>query len=125
VTSSNGGSGAAAQPLEVVEVARRVRAARAYAQLTVGELADRIGLGAQTIKRIEAARRNPRLHEVWAIAEACGLPRAFFELQFSGLIDRAELVVGVLSDIDARLRRLEQRLGQTRRAAQTPKPRTR
>lgn len=93
------------------EVARRVRAARTYAQLTVGQLADRIGMGAQTIKRIECGRRIARRHELWAIAEACALPRGFFEVDFERFVDQAELMSSTLTEIDQRLARLERRLG--------------
>src|SRR5947209_15300390 len=77
-TSRGGGSrdaAAAEARTRAPELTRRVRAARAYSGLSVGELAAAIGVGAQTVKRIEAGRRNPRQMEVWAIADVCGLPR--------------------------------------------------
>jgi transcriptional regulator with XRE-family HTH domain len=64
------------------EIGRRVRAARAYAGLTIGALADSLGMGARTIKRIECGERDARRYELIGIAEACGLPREFFELDF-------------------------------------------
>lgn len=89
------------------EMSRRVRAARAYAGLSANELAERIGLGLQTIKRIEAGKRNPRRYEIWAIAEACALPRAFFELDFELLCERAETLAALMERLDGRLRRIE------------------
>ncbi|MEA2483117.1 MAG: Helix-turn-helix domain [Thermoleophilaceae bacterium] len=107
------------ETLAVEELARRVRAGRTYAQLSVAELAERIGMGAQTIKRIESGRRAARRHEVWGIAEACGLPRAFYEVDFEFLLEKAEAVTEVLSRIDDRLARLEARGGI---ATERPRP---
>jgi transcriptional regulator with XRE-family HTH domain len=92
------------------ELARRIRAARTYAGFAVHELAERVGLGAQTIKRIEAGRRSVRRFEIWAIAEACGLPREFFEIDFAEMAAREEATVAMLTRIDARLAGLEDRL---------------
>jgi transcriptional regulator with XRE-family HTH domain len=93
------------------DVARRVRAARAYAGLSVRELADAIGIGLQTIKRIEAGSRAPRTMEVWAIAEVCGLPREWFEVDFDDLARHAAAAGELLARVDARLARLEAQLG--------------
>lgn len=60
------------------ELPRRVRAARAYAGLSIGELAADLGVGAKTIKRIEAGSRTVRPYELWGIAEICGVSREFF-----------------------------------------------
>jgi transcriptional regulator with XRE-family HTH domain len=94
----------------ITETARRVRAARAYAGLSVQELADGIGLGLQTIKRIEAGKRSARRYEIWAIAEACSLPRDFFEIDFGLLCERAETMDALLRRVDDRLAKIE-RLG--------------
>lgn len=94
------------------EIARRVRAARAYAGLSVADLAERVGLGLQTIKRIESGKRNARPFEVWAIAEACELPRAFFDLDFQDLCQAASGHQDMLARIDGRLEKLERVLGQ-------------
>lgn len=71
--------------LETDEIARRVRAARAYAGLTIPQLAERIGVGERTIKRVEMRQRIARTYELWAIADACGVPRWFFETEFQEL----------------------------------------
>ena len=94
----------------LMEVARRVRAARAYAGLSVAELADRLGMGVQTIKRVESARRAARRFELAAIAEACELPRAFFEVDFDDLCGEATAQRELLTRIEDRLNRLEQAL---------------
>jgi transcriptional regulator with XRE-family HTH domain len=74
-------------------------------------LADRVGLGLQTIKRIEAGKRTARPFEVWAIAEACGLPRDFFQADFRELCRVAAAQQEMLTRIDSRLDQLEQALG--------------
>ena len=93
------------------DVARRVRAARAYAGLSVRELADAIGIGVQTIKRIEAGARAPRTMEVWAIAEVCGLPNEWFEMDVEGLANHAAAAADLLERVDRRLARIELQLG--------------
>ena len=89
------------------ETARRVRAARAYAGLSVNELANRVGLGLQTIKRIECLKRTARPFEVWAIAEACGLPREFFEVDLELLNRQGSVLRETLSGVEDRLARVE------------------
>jgi transcriptional regulator with XRE-family HTH domain len=89
------------------ETARRVRAARAYAGLSVTDLANRIGLGLQTIKRIESGKRTARRFEIWAIAEACGLPREFFEMDLELLNRQATVMQETLARVEERLTRIE------------------
>jgi transcriptional regulator with XRE-family HTH domain len=96
-----------------LETARRVRAARAYAGLSVTELANRIGLGLQTIKRIESGKRAARRFEVWAIAEACGLPREFFEADLDLLNRRATALQETLVRVEERLERIERQMAAT------------
>jgi transcriptional regulator with XRE-family HTH domain len=93
------------------EIARRVRAARAYSGLSVNDLADAVGLGVQTIKRIESGKRTARPFEIWAIAEACKLPREFFDLDFRELSLAASAQSEMLARIDCRLDKLERALG--------------
>lgn len=95
------------------DVARRVRAARAYAGLSVRELADSIGIGVQTIKRIEAGSRAPRTMEIWAIAEVCGLPNEWFELDVEALARYAADASSLLARVEQRLARIEAQLGIT------------
>jgi transcriptional regulator with XRE-family HTH domain len=89
------------------ETARRVRAARAYAGLSVNDLANRIGLGLQTIKRIECGKRTARRFEIWAIAEACGLPREFFEMDLELLNRQATVMHEAMARVEERLARIE------------------
>src|SRR6476661_8134546 len=95
------------------EVARRVRAARAYAGLSVNELAAKIGLGLQTIKRIESGKRTARRFEIWAIAEACCLPREFFEIDLELLSRRAAALQEALARVDERLEQIERAVERT------------
>jgi transcriptional regulator with XRE-family HTH domain len=95
------------------ELPRRVRAARAYAGLSVDELANRLGVGSKTIKRIEAGARLVRPYELWGIAEICGVSRDFFskeELWSSGRADSALLVIERLDAIEAALATLVNQL---------------
>lgn len=75
------------------EISRRMRAARAYAGLSsVKKLAAKIdepGLGTSTLYAIEQGRRRARPRDLRAIAQACGLPDSWFEVDF-GLIFAAE-----------------------------------
>jgi transcriptional regulator with XRE-family HTH domain len=79
--------------------------------MSVSDLADAVGLGVQTIKRIEAGKRTARPFEIWAIAEACGLPREFFDLDFQELWSAAAAQNEMLARIDGRLDKLERALG--------------
>lgn len=72
-------------------LARRVKAARALADLTVEELAAKLarpGLGCGPIKAVEQCRRGLSTDETRAIAVACRVPIGFFdEGYFSGVAD--------------------------------------
>lgn len=61
------------------QYAARVRAARAYAAISQGELAHALGLSQPTMKRIEAGERAVDAEERRVIADRCGVPRAFLE----------------------------------------------
>ena len=67
------------------DLAARIRAARAYAGLTQPALARHLEQDAQTVKRTEAGRRQPKEPELLAIAKACGLPYEFFTIDFGEL----------------------------------------
>lgn len=62
------------------ELARRYRAARAYAGLDQDDLAERLGLHESTVKRREAGKDDPKPAERIAVASICGLPESFFDL---------------------------------------------
>lgn len=77
-----------------------MRAARGYAGLSVSELAAAIGVGAQTIKRIEAGRRAPRKMEIWAIADVCGLPLAWFSADWKSCCQQAEALTALVRRVE-------------------------
>jgi hypothetical protein len=63
-------------------VAARVRAALAYSGDGFADIGERSGLGQAKLRRI-ASQTNPRgatPGELWAIADACGVPRAWLEI---------------------------------------------
>jgi transcriptional regulator with XRE-family HTH domain len=61
------------------DFASRLRAARAFADLTQEELATMLGVDPQTIKRREAGKQNPKRVELVAIASITSVPLAFLE----------------------------------------------
>lgn len=69
-----------------MEVAKRVRAARAYGDFARAEdLAKAIGIGRTTLLKIEKGDRAPKRWELIAIAEICGLPREFFTAEWANV----------------------------------------
>lgn len=73
------------------DFAARIRAARAWADLSQEQLAEQLGTTAQTIKRREAGTQQPKRGELLAIAAICGVPSSFMEHGF-GEVDRDEVV---------------------------------
>lgn len=65
--------------------AARYRAARAYAGLSQEELAEKLGVDAQTIKRRESGRQEPKTAERIAVATICKVPLEFMENGWGGL----------------------------------------
>ena len=61
-----------------VDATQRVRAARGAKNMSLDEFADAIGIGRQTLIRIENGSRTPRDHEYEKMADVSGLPLAFF-----------------------------------------------
>lgn len=66
------------EELSAEELGRRIRAARAYAGLGQAELSENLQMSQTTLARIEAGEPKARKIEMWAVAEMCGLPRAWF-----------------------------------------------
>lgn len=62
------------------ETRRRIRAARVLADVTVEQLAAKLGagLGSKTLGMIERGERDVHTRELRDIAAACGLPYEFF-----------------------------------------------
>ena len=72
------------------EVARRTRAALAYANLDVKRSPEVTGISYATMQRIVSptSPRGASLEQLWAIADATGVPRAFMEHGFETMSDR-------------------------------------
>lgn len=105
--------------IDPAHVAARARAALAYANIEVKDSKDRIGIPYSTMTRI-VSPKNPRgartVEELWAIADACGVPRAFMERGFEVVVEAEEAarVNGAANDLEDVLRRvaaLEQATG--------------
>lgn len=69
---------AAARHACQVDVIKRVRAARGAVNMSLDDFAAAIGVGRQTLIRIENGTRTPRDHEYEQMAAASGLPLGFF-----------------------------------------------
>lgn len=71
-----------------------------------------LGLGAATIKRIEAGVRAPKQLELWAIAKACDLPEEWFGSELRpGVCSWASQTARFEERVDLRLERIEAALG--------------
>jgi len=68
--------------MQTAETVKRIRAARNYAGFSQAELADKVGLGADVVKRIESSKREAKQMELDAIAKACDLPSEWFTVNF-------------------------------------------
>lgn len=69
------------------ELQRRIRAARAYAGYSLDEMAAAVGIGRQTLVRIEQGIRPPKRMELREIAAVSGLPVEFFSADFAVLAE--------------------------------------
>jgi transcriptional regulator with XRE-family HTH domain len=90
----------------VSDYAARIRAARAYAGLKQDELAGRLGVDTQTIKRREAGAQDPKRGELLAIAAITGVPVSFMEHGFgevepSEILERLARIEAVLAGAEA------------------------
>jgi hypothetical protein len=93
------------QLIAASETARRARAAIAYSGLEQGEVIERTGIRLPTLRRI-VARTDPRaasLEELYAIADACGVPRLFMEEGFGPMATRSPSLEDRISELDRRL----------------------
>lgn len=115
------------------EVARRVRAAIGYSGLEYAPLSRMTGLGEGVLRRMAAKtddsqRGAKSIEELWAIADACGVPRTFMEYGFEPAADAAEEVLRAreeepTADLIMRLGALEEQVRElvardSRRAAE-------
>lgn len=88
-----------------VEAARRARAAIAYAGLEQDEAATQAGIPLGTLRNIVSKTRpsSGDIDRLYAIADACNVPRTFMDEGF-GAVDR-------WAEIEGRLRQLEAERG--------------
>lgn len=111
--------------VDAAEAAARVRAALGYAGLTVKQapteprLKD-ADITYATLTRIVSAT-NPRgadIEELWAIADACGVPRRFMERGFVELAEaaQADRLEALANDLAA----LQQRVAELAAEADAP-----
>lgn len=100
------------------EVARRVRAAAAYAGIDHDELAAATGITVPTLRRIvsKSAPRGASAEERWSIADACQVPRWFLETGFA-IVDPAagsgDFVVTAMRRFGERMAAVENAVGIT------------
>jgi transcriptional regulator with XRE-family HTH domain len=91
--------------------AARARAAIAYAGLEHSDVEKATGLDVAMIRRItsKASPRDGRVERLWAIADACGVPRSFMERGFDALAEaeNAQRIEGLASDLAALRLRVE------------------
>jgi transcriptional regulator with XRE-family HTH domain len=97
--------------LRTAAYARRYRAARAYAGLTQEELANKLGVDEQTIKRRESGKQEPKKAELIAVAALCEVPVEFLEHgwgfagrdELSGLVEMQNQLLAQQSDVLERI----------------------
>lgn len=92
--------------------ASRVRAARAWANLSQPELARTLDISLSGLRRIEQESRDVTTPELLQIGEVCGVPRRFMLFGWSepgkaNAQTQAEALEGILADITSRVERHE------------------
>jgi transcriptional regulator with XRE-family HTH domain len=90
------------------DITARIRAARAYANLSQPDLADAIGMSLPTFKRAELGKRPVSTEELLTIARACNVPPSF--LLDGWARQRAERRRVAPGDVIARLDVIDDRL---------------
>lgn len=92
-----------------METVRRVRAARGSLNQSLDEFADAIGIGRQTLVRIENGSREPKPHEYEAMARVSGLPIEFFTVRdLRAALAGADLTPTLAERVGAVEQRVEQ-----------------
>lgn len=84
--------------------ARKVRAARGWANLSQPELASRLELSVATIRRVEQGHRDVTTAELIRVGEICGVPRNFMLYGWRGegknaTVHREEAQDALLADL--------------------------
>lgn len=89
--------------------AARARAAIGYAGLEHSDVSARTGLSISLIRRI-VAKKDPRdggIERLWAIADACGVPRSFMEHGWNGVARPEPVSDDEVRQLRARVEKLE------------------
>lgn len=91
--------------------AQRVRAARAWANLSQPDLAKQLDMSLASLRRIEQEARDVSTAELLHIGEVCGVPRKFMLYGFSdgkpSAQAQADALEGVIADMVSRIERHE------------------
>lgn len=92
--------------------ARKVRAARGWANLSQPELAGKLEISVATVRRIEQEQRDVSTAELVRISEICGVPRNFMLYGWRGdgktaNVHREEAQDVLLADLAKRIERSE------------------
>lgn len=92
--------------------ARKVRAARGWANLSQPELATKLELSVATVRRIEQEHRDVTTAELIRVSEVCGVPRNFMLYGWRGdgktaTVHREETQDVLLADLAKRIERSE------------------
>jgi transcriptional regulator with XRE-family HTH domain len=104
-----------AMTAESPDIMARIRAARAYANLSQPDLAERIGMSLPTYKRAELGRRPVSTEELLTIARACDVPPQF--LLNGWTTQRGERRRVAPEDVIGRLDIIDDRLDEWERTA--------
>lgn len=96
--------------VDAADAAARIRAARAYANLSQAQIAAVLGVSVVTIKRIEKGTRPCSLDELFAIADTCDVPREFMTDGFASSPDTAMTVEVVRAAVAAATESLHTRI---------------
>jgi DNA-binding transcriptional regulator YiaG len=92
--------------------ARKVRAARGWANLSQPELATKLEISVATVRRIEQEQRDVSTAELIRISEICAVPRNFMLYGWKGdgktaNVHRSEAQDEILADLAKRMERSE------------------
>ena len=95
-----------------VNTARRVRAARAWANMSQPELARLLEMSLSSLRRIEQEARDVTTNELLHIGEVCNVPRNFMlfgwsERGKSTQQSQADALEGIITDMTKRIERHE------------------
>lgn len=88
-------------PPVTIDRAARIRAARAVAKRSQQEVADHLGVHAQTIKRMENGTVPVSDERLYAIGAYCEVPRRFMDFGFDDDETLAQYVIDAYRERDA------------------------